>query len=85
MQKSNSNFQTKLNTSQNNFNISSTEVNKTMKVNFSEANNQYTKIGLNKISQEINPDIYIRPVKEDIYYDEIIFYDGGDVYGYGDD
>lgn len=44
----------------------------------------YSKTSFNKTENTFKPKSEITPVEKDIYYDEIIYYDGGDVYGYGD-
>ena len=85
MQKNQSHFNTKINTSQNNFATASMDINKTMKVKFSSTETAYSNIGFHKTSNDFSPDTHIKPTDEDIYYDEVIYYDGGDVYGYGDD
>ena len=85
MQKTQSRFNTKMNTSQNNFTTTSTDINKTIKVKFNSTNSSYSNIGFHKTSNDFAPDTHIKPTDEDIYYDEVIYYDGGDVYGYGDD
>ena len=85
MQKTQSRFNTKMNTSQNNFVTTSTDTNKTIKVKFNSTDSSYSNIGFHKTSNDFTPDTHIKPTDEDIYYDEVIYYDGGDVYGYGDD
>ena len=57
---------------------------KFIKVDFIGSNNLYKKLVLNKTENNINTHTAVTPTKEDIYYDEVIYYDGGDVYGYGD-
>jgi len=39
----------------------------------------------NRTQNTFKPKAEVTPVETDIYYDEIIYYDGGDVHGYGDD
>ena len=85
MQKNQLRFNTKINTSQNNFATTPIDINKTMKVKFSSTDTAYSNIGFHKTSNDFSPDTHIKPTDEDIYYDEVIYYDGGDVYGYGDD
>ena len=85
MQKNQSHFNTKINTSQNNFATAPMDINKTMKVEFNSTDTAYSNIGFHKTSNDFSPDTHIKPTDEDIYYDEVIYYDGGDVYGYGDD
>ena len=84
MQKQQSHFNTNIDTSQNNFNIVSMNTNKTIKTNFNSTDVTYSNIGFHKISNDFNSNIHTKPTDEDIYYDEVIYYDGGDVYGYGD-
>ena len=84
MQKNQSHFNSNINTSQNNFDITSMDIDKTMKVKFNSTDTAYSNIGFHKTTNDFSPDAHIKPDSEDIYYDEIVFYDGGDVYGYGD-
>lgn len=84
MQKNQSHFNSNINTSQNNFDITSMDTDKTMKVKFNSTDTAYSNIGFHKTTNDFSPDAHIKPDDEDIYYDEIIYYDGGDVYGYGD-
>lgn len=46
---------------------------------------QVIKTKLNKTSSTVEVKTDINTVPEDIYYDEIIYYDGGGVEGYGYD
>ena len=85
MQKTQSYFNTKMNTSQNSFTTTPIDVNKTMKIKFNSTDTSYSDINFQKTSNDFAPDTHIKPTDEDIYYDEVIYYDGGDVYGYGDD
>lgn len=57
---------------------------RSFKVQFNSSNNTYSKIGFNRTSNNFKPKAEVTPAEQDIYYDEIIYYDGGDVYGYGD-
>ena len=57
--------------------------NRVMRVQFSSSNNSYGKIKMEKSSSTFVPKATVSPVDEDIYVDEVIFYDGGDVEGYG--
>ena len=52
---------------------------------FSSSNNSYSKIKFNKSGNTFKPKADITPTQQDIYYDEVIYYDGGNVEGYGDD
>ena len=55
------------------------------KVKFIESDNLYGKIKFNKTENTFKTKSELTPTKQDIYYDEIIYYDGGNVEGYGDD
>lgn len=55
-----------------------------IRVKFSNSTNTYSKINFNKSQNNFKPKSEITPTEEDIYYDEVIYYDGGDVRGYGD-
>jgi len=55
-----------------------------IRVKFSSSTNTYSKINFNKSQNNFKPKSEITPTEEDIYYDEVIYYDGGDVRGYGD-
>ena len=57
---------------------------KGMRVKFNTSTNTYSKIKFNKTNNTFKPKAEVTPVEEDIYYDEIVYYDGGDVRGYGD-
>ena len=57
---------------------------RSFKVQFNTSNNTYSKLKFNRTSNNFKPKAEVTPVEQDIYYDEIIYYDGGDVYGYGD-
>ena len=57
---------------------------RSFKVKFNTSNNSFSKIKFNKTENTFKPKAEVTPVEEDIYYDEIVYYDGGDVYGYGD-
>ena len=73
------------NTSNNNFfSTMNNDGNSNIKINFMNNNNSYSNIVMNKVSNNIDSKTEITPVEKDIYYDEIIYYDGGDVQGYGD-
>lgn len=58
---------------------------RSFKAQFNSSNNSYGKLKFNKTQNTFKPKAEITPVEEDIYYDEIIYYDGGNVEGYGDD
>ena len=57
---------------------------RSFKVKLNSSNNSFSKIKFNRTTNTFKPKAEVTPVEEDIYYDEIIYYDGGDVYGYGD-
>lgn len=57
---------------------------RTFKVGFNSSNNTYRKINFNKTNNSFKPKAEITPKDKEIYYDEVIYYDGGDVKGYGD-
>ena len=57
---------------------------RSFKVKFNTSNNSFSKLKFNKTQNTFKPKAEVTPVEEDIYYDEIVYYDGGDVYGYGD-
>ena len=59
-------------------------VNRSFKVQFNSSGNVYSKLKFNRTSNNFKPKAEVTPTEQDIYYDEIIYYDGGDVYGYGD-
>ena len=58
---------------------------RTFKINFNSSRSEPMKLKLNKTSStiEVKTDMSCAP-SEDTYYDEIIYYDGGGVDGYGD-
>lgn len=62
----------------------SMEAGNTFKLKFSSGQSIFTNIKFNKTSNNMDIDAHVRPTDEDIYYDEIIYYDGGGVEGYGD-
>lgn len=55
---------------------------RSFKVQFNSSNNSYSKIKFNKTENHFKPKAEITPTEEDIYYDEIIYYDGGGVEGW---
>lgn len=57
---------------------------RSFKVQFNSSNNVYSKLKFNRTSNNFKPKAEVTPTEEDICYDEIIYYDGGDVHGYGD-
>ena len=58
---------------------------RSFKVQFNTSGNTYSKIKFNRTANNFKPKAEVTPTEQDIYYDEIIYYDGGDVHGYGDD
>ena len=57
---------------------------RSFKIKFNSSGNNYAKINFNRTENTFKPKSEITPTEKDIYYDEIVYYDGGDVYGYGD-
>ena len=57
---------------------------RSFKVQFNNSINVYSKLKFNRTSNNFKPKAEVTPTEEDIYYDEVIYYDGGDVHGYGD-
>ena len=57
---------------------------RSFKVQFNTSGNTYSKIKFNRTANTFKPKAEVTPTEQDIYYDEIIYYDGGDVHGYGD-
>ena len=57
---------------------------RSFKVQFNSSGNIYKKLNFNRTSNNFQPKAEVTPTEQDIYYDEIIYYDGGDVHGYGD-
>lgn len=55
---------------------------RSFKVQFNSTNNSYSKIKFNKTTNHFQPKTEVTPTEEDIYYDEIIYYDGGGVDGW---
>ena len=47
--------------------------------------NKAFKPKFDKTESHFKPKAEVTPVEQDIYYDEVIYYDGGNVKGYGDD
>ena len=72
MQKNQSHFNTKINTSQNNFATAPMDINKTMKVEFNSTDTAYSNIGFHKTSNDFSPDTHIKPTDEDIYYTTLV-------------
>lgn len=58
---------------------------RSFKVKFNALSNSFSKMKFNRTQNTFKPKAEVTPVETDIYYDEIIYYDGGDVHGYGDD
>lgn len=57
---------------------------RSFKVQFNGSNNFYSNIKFNKVQNTFIPRAEVTPTEEDIEYDEIVYYDGGNVEGYGD-
>ena len=57
---------------------------RSFRVKFNSSTNTYSKVKFNKSQNNFKPKSEITPTEQDIYYDEVIYYDGGDVKGYGD-
>lgn len=57
---------------------------RSFKVQFNSSKNVYSKLKFNRTSNNFEPKAEVTPTEQDIYYDEVIYYDGGDVNGYGD-
>ena len=60
---------------------------KTFKVKLNSSSDLFSKVRFQKTNTTLNTikmDIGGKPA-EDLYYDEIIYYDGGGVEGYGND
>lgn len=56
---------------------------KVFKTVFNSSQNNYSKIKFTKTSTIIDTKIDINNKPEEIYYDDVIIYDGGGVDGYG--
>ena len=54
------------------------------KVKFNPSNSSYNSVKFQRTNQTFRPKAEVTPVEKEIYYDEVIYYDGGDVKGYGD-
>jgi len=52
------------------------------KIQFNTSNNTYSKIKFVKSENHFKPKAEVTPKEEDVYYDEIIYYDGGGVDGW---
>lgn len=61
----------------------SSQTDKQFEVHFSSSDNNFSsKTNLNNTSNTFKPKAEVTPTEEDIYYDEIIYYDGGGVDGW---
>ena len=56
---------------------------RSFKMKFNSSNNSYSNIKFNKTSNDFQPKAEVTPTEQNIYYDEVVYYDGGDVNGYG--
>lgn len=45
----------------------------------------YSKLNFTKTDSNFKVQSALDSTDKEIYYDDVIYYDGGDVYGYGDD
>ena len=45
----------------------------------------YSKLDFSKTDSSFKVKSALNSTDKDIYYDEVIYYDGGDVYGHGND
>ena len=57
---------------------------RSFKIQFNSSKNIYSNLKFNRTSNNFKPKAEVTPTEQDIYYDEVIYYDGGDVNGYGD-
>lgn len=46
--------------------------------------NKTFKTSFNKIERHFKPKAEVTPKEQEIYYDEVMYYDGGNIEGYGD-
>lgn len=53
------------------------------KPKFTGSTNMYSNAQFNTSQNTFIPKAEVAPVEKDIYYDEVIYYDGGNVEGYG--
>ena len=75
MNDSDRSFRVKFNTSNNSYS----------NIKFHSSDNLYSKPEFNSSVNTFVPKADVTPVEQDIYYDDVIYYDGGNVEGYGDD
>lgn len=77
-------FKTKLNLNKQTFNPSITKIDNSISTTITNITTSIsTSVNTSSSPVETKSDINNQPV-EDIYYDEIVYYDGGGVEGYGD-
>jgi hypothetical protein len=62
----------------------STDTDHSFKLKFSSSESVFKNIHLNKTASNLDIHSNVSPTEEDITYDEVIYYDGGGVEGYGD-
>lgn len=63
--------------------LTSSQTDKDFKIYFNSSNNNFSsKTNFNENSNTFKPKAEVTPTEEDIYYDEIIYYDGGGVDGW---
>lgn len=80
-------FKVKFNNS-NNLHIKPTFIstnNSQLKPQFTDSDSMYSNTHFNTSQNTFIPKAEVTPVEKDIYYDEVIYYDGGNVEGYGYD
>ena len=56
---------------------------RSFKLQFSTSNNIYSNLKFSKSTNYFKPKTEVAPIEQNIYYDEVVYYDGGDVKGYG--
>lgn len=59
-------------------------IDKSFVVQFESTNRTFNNLRFAKINNSLKPAFHPSKDGDDIYYDEIVDYDGGDVDGYGD-
>ena len=60
------------------------DTDRSLNIKFSTQNKEFTNLHFTKTNSNLDVSTSVRPTDEDIYYDEIVYYDGGGVEGYGD-
>lgn len=59
------------------------ETDNRFKLKFSSAKSEFSNLKFNKTSNDFGINTNVHSTDEDVYYDEIVYYDGGGVEGYG--